>query len=468
MRKIAASYIFPVSSPPIKFGIIYIDNNNKIIKIKDSNGNLTEEEGCELYNGAIIPGLVNAHTHLELSHLKEIYKSISGSAFKQQLGTPINAKIKACNIDKSGTDAASESKVVLARTLPSRKEEGVKPICLRQMSILAMERNADFGIYGSSQTGMQAFLHSMINKPPFDRQQIDLAISQADSEMFLQGISVAGNICNSAHTLQTVKESKIRYTTFVELLGINSSTATQATERGNVIIEQFRKHQLPVSLTPHGPYSVSPVLLNKIAQSDYSRTISIHTLETPVESEQLTESEKSLRQFFIKNGILTDKKYYQRLHPYEYILNNFTDRKVLLVHNTFAGKHDWEIALQTAQANNLTLFAVTCPRSNITINSVTPDYRRWSDKIPICIGTDSLASNSDLSVFEEIKFLLEHCNLPFQKVLTWATLNGAKALDADKTFGSLETGKSPGINLIEDFDFKNMKPLKSSTIRRIV
>jgi cytosine/adenosine deaminase-related metal-dependent hydrolase len=65
------------------------------------------------------------------------------------------------------------------------------------------------------------------------------------------------------------------------------------------------------------------------------------------------------------------------------------------------------------------------------------------------IGTDSLTSNWQLSILEEIKTILKFQSfLPFMEVLTWGTLNGAQALGFDHLLGSLEKGKSPGLNLL--------------------
>ena len=65
MRKISADYIFPVSSPPIKNGVVMVDDNGKILKVISS-----KTEGAEKFSGIIVPGFVNTHCHLELSHLK--------------------------------------------------------------------------------------------------------------------------------------------------------------------------------------------------------------------------------------------------------------------------------------------------------------------------------------------------------------------------------------------------------------
>ena len=78
IKKISAHYIFPVSSKPIKNGIISIDENGKILKIENPKGNFKEIANLEFYNGILVPGFVNTHCHTELSHLKEKIREKTG------------------------------------------------------------------------------------------------------------------------------------------------------------------------------------------------------------------------------------------------------------------------------------------------------------------------------------------------------------------------------------------------------
>ena len=68
MRTISADYIFPVSSPPIKNGVVVVDDNGVIASPPIPF--LDERADVEIYKGIIVPGFVNTHCHLELSHLK--------------------------------------------------------------------------------------------------------------------------------------------------------------------------------------------------------------------------------------------------------------------------------------------------------------------------------------------------------------------------------------------------------------
>ena len=64
----------------------------------------------------------------------------------------------------------------------------------------------------------------------------------------------------------------------------------------------------------------------------------------------------------------------------------------------------------------------------------------------ITLGTDSLASNHQLSIWQEMLTIMRaYPDISLEAILPWATLNGARYLGLEQTLGSLETGKRPGI-----------------------
>jgi cytosine/adenosine deaminase-related metal-dependent hydrolase len=64
----------------------------------------------------------------------------------------------------------------------------------------------------------------------------------------------------------------------------------------------------------------------------------------------------------------------------------------------------------------------------------------------ICIGTDSLASNGQLSIMAELQVLNEAFpQMGWERLLRWATSGGAKALQMDDIVGSFTEGSKPGI-----------------------
>jgi cytosine/adenosine deaminase-related metal-dependent hydrolase len=80
MRRIAAHYVFPISDPPIRNGILTLSNDGEVLDLSASADALQESEGVEFYSGALVPGFVNAHCHLELSHLKGVIPQHTGLA----------------------------------------------------------------------------------------------------------------------------------------------------------------------------------------------------------------------------------------------------------------------------------------------------------------------------------------------------------------------------------------------------
>lgn len=70
MRRFSSQYIITNSGPILKRAVITTEDDGTVINIEDTGGDLNESHSVEYYNGIIIPGFVNCHCHLELSHMK--------------------------------------------------------------------------------------------------------------------------------------------------------------------------------------------------------------------------------------------------------------------------------------------------------------------------------------------------------------------------------------------------------------
>ncbi|MES2836394.1 MAG: amidohydrolase family protein [Bacteroidota bacterium] len=66
MRKFKADIVYTLSSSPIENGLVVTDDNGTILQVKQYES----EENVEVLQGAICPGFVNTHCHLELSYLQ--------------------------------------------------------------------------------------------------------------------------------------------------------------------------------------------------------------------------------------------------------------------------------------------------------------------------------------------------------------------------------------------------------------
>ncbi|HOW31512.1 MAG TPA: amidohydrolase family protein, partial [Bacteroidales bacterium] len=220
------------------------------------------------------------------------------------------------------------------------------------------------------------------------------------------------------------------------------------------------------SVTPHSTYSVTEKLFKMISAVTGNNVISIHHQETPAEELFFKTGRGSIaaRRLFYNPGLEpfkpTGKSPLESIAPF---LDK--NRKTLLVHNTFATGADIGFARQ----NFPQLTWCFCPNANQYIENRLPDIPLFiENECDIVLGTDSLASNYQLSILEEMKTISKHFPfIPLQEMLGWATLNGARFFGFDK-LGSLEKGKSPGIVNIQNIDIESLQLKPESTSRLII
>lgn len=88
MQLIQADYVFPVSSPPVKDGILCLQDTGEILELINPAlvKEIPEATQIKKYTGLICPGFINCHCHLELSYLKDkIVKGTGITGFIKEL-----------------------------------------------------------------------------------------------------------------------------------------------------------------------------------------------------------------------------------------------------------------------------------------------------------------------------------------------------------------------------------------------
>lgn len=373
MRKISADFIFPISSPPVKEGVILCDESGKIIRIDSRDAH--DPATLEIKKGVIVPGFINTHCHLELSHMRG----------KVHTGTTL---------------------------LP--------------------------------------FLKSVVSQREVSMEEIQDAITRADQKMYDAGIVAVGDISNKSDTAAQKDSSRMRYYTFVEMFDfLQDQLAASTFDRYYAVFrEQSTAQGNQKSCVPHAPYTVSPSLFQHINAANVpGSTISIHNQETPLENELFQHKTGGFTHFFQQFGFVLDHFQASGKSSIHYTLQHLrADTRVLFVHNTTTTRDD----IQAAQQWNPHTYWATCPNANLYIENTMPYYQHFLDTdAQVTIGTDSLTSNWQLSVLEEMKTIARYQSyVPFPTLLQWATLNGARALGFEKDLGSIEPGKTPGLLLL--------------------
>ncbi|MFN8295472.1 MAG: amidohydrolase family protein [Chitinophagales bacterium] len=395
-RKISAHIIYPVSSSPIENSVIVFDESGKIMAI-DSLENHDKTE-IEFFNGAIVPGFINAHCHLELSHLKGI----------AQTGT-----------------------------------------------------------------GLIDFISQVIKNRNHSTEIIGEAIAREEQNMIDSGIVAVGDISNTTDTFTQKQQGNLHYSTFVEYFDLfqEENTDNVIAQYDAVFNQLSETSKNKKSKVPHAPYSVSRKLFNVIAsaakQSSHGQTISIHNQETPPENELFLGKTGDFISFYERIGFKTDAIPRLEKSAIYYTLEYLQkENRNLFVHNTLTTKEDIEAAHHQLGLENT--FWCTCPNANLYIENSLPNYKNFMEtNSTICIGTDSLTSNWQLNILEEMKTILKYQSyLDFETVLQWATINGAKALGFADTLGTIDVGKTPGLVLISTME--NGKLTEQSVSKKIV
>ncbi len=373
MRKFTADTIFPVASAPIKNGVVITDDTGKILAIESREDH--DHASLEKHDGVIVPGFVNTHCHLELSHMK------------------------------------------------GRVDTG---------------------------TGLLPFIYNVVSFRDIPMEEILDAVEKADQEMYEAGIVAVGDISNKIDTAAQKDKSRIRYYTFVEAFDFLTNARAEATfQQAAAVLEgQSTAHGNRKSAVPHAPYTVSRDLFQRInAVNRPGDTVSIHNQETPHEDALFLSKTGGFPDFYKGFGISLDDFKASGKTSIHYAMENMDPYcRTLFVHNTLSSPED----IQAAHAWSKAIYWATCPNANLYIENRMPYYRNFMDNnARVTIGTDSLTSNWQLSVLEEMKTIAHYQSyVPFETLLRWATLNGAEALGFEADLGSIEPGKTPGLNLL--------------------
>ncbi len=318
-------------------------------------------------------------------------------------------------------------------------------------------------------TGLHNFVGFVSRFRNTDEEIIRKAIEKADFEMQKNGIVAAGDISNQAISIEQKKKSKIKYHTFIEIFSLNPNLAEEKLLEGKKLLNEFLKHNLDASIVPHAPYSISRELfaLLKKQMKKNSLPISMHNQETASENELFIKQSGDLYETFLSWGIKFSDFYPTGKNSLASVIDYLPEENnCLIVHNTFTSKQD----IEQANTKLKNIYWTFCPNANLYIENRLPDISLfYRENQNCCIGTDSLASNHQLSVLEEIKTIQNHYpEIPLPELVKWSTLNGAKALNLHGKFGSFELGKTPGINLISGIDYKNMRLTDKSTVKVII
>lgn len=304
-------------------------------------------------------------------------------------------------------------------------------------------------------TGLVDFVFKVVTERHHSREEILHAVADAESEMMNNGIVAIGDICNNELTIPQKQKEHVRYYNFIEASGWLPSVSNMRFERSLNLLNEFSKLHTSSSIVPHAPYSVSQNLWSEIEPYFENKTVTIHNQETAFEDEFFLSGRGDLTRMYEMMKIdNTHHKPTGKSSLQSYFNKLDKAKKAILVHNTFMKQEDVHYLKFQMQDSELQTFLCICVNANKYIEDALPPIDLFrKNKCAIVLGTDSLASNWSLNILDEIKTIqINFPLIPLEEILQWATINGARALDADDQLGSFEKGKKPGVVLVNEHD----------------
>jgi cytosine/adenosine deaminase-related metal-dependent hydrolase len=387
-RLLSAPWVLPITEPPIADGAIVLDAANTLLAVgrRADLARLHPGATDERADGVLLPALVNAHCHLELSALAG---AVPGG---------------------DGLVSWASQLVPLARAL--------------------------------------------------DPTRASRAAATAAGAMAAGGTAGVGDVGNGLGAVPAIAAAGLRGVFFHELVGSREARPGGALDDAARELEAFLagnqggdEHRdgaaaWPTGLAyvpaPHAPYSVGRELFRKIFHIAGRTGVptTVHVAEDRDEIDLLRDASGRWPAVLTRMGVDPATRAPGQT-PVAYLASlGACDAPAppLLVHMVHAGEDDRRRAREAGAT------VVLCARSNLYITGQLPDVNALrADGVDLALGTDSLASAPDLSLWGEMATLAER--FPEVPAATWldaATRGGAEAMCLGP-LGSLTPGKRPGV-----------------------
>jgi cytosine/adenosine deaminase-related metal-dependent hydrolase len=352
-RTLTARWVFPVARPPLEGGLVTIRDD----KIEAVEPRGTRAADDDLGNVAIIPGLVNAHTHLDLSGARGL----------------------------------------IPPTDPEHFTDWLKGVIAYRKTRSAEQVQAD--------------------------------IRAGLAECLKSGTTLIGDIASG----ETTCETNVRQMIFREFIGLTIDRSKKAYIE---LLSWSKAHSdtplIRYAVSPHAPYSVGYAYFRSMSWNGWS--LAIHTAESPAEM-QLIESKSGPFETFLNSLGIWEPGNILPSFQWLFWRTRRANAPKLFVHCNY-------LPIESEFWSHQSI--VYCPRTHAAFGHPPHPFREFLKRgVRVCLGTDSLASNPDLDVLAEARFVhAKYPDFPGDQLLKMVTLSGAESLGWADECGSLEPGKS--------------------------
>jgi cytosine/adenosine deaminase-related metal-dependent hydrolase len=243
------------------------------------------------------------------------------------------------------------------------------------------------------------------------------------SQMIAGGTTLLGDVATTSDALAARRLAGLPGITFFEVVGLRQSRWAPLRERAWGEVRRENAEEVGVSL--HAPYSTARELFAEAGEF----LTAVHWLESAHERRLFQEGQGPLRDFLVGIGA-ADAEIIDGMRIRQEAPSWFLDKgRWLLVHANYADSGDIE-RLAAGTSKGTVQGVVYCPRTHAAFrHSRHPAAELIEARITLALGTDSLASNPDMDVYGEAKFLTGvRPDLDPESIIRAITQGGAAAL----------------------------------------
>jgi cytosine/adenosine deaminase-related metal-dependent hydrolase len=370
-----ARHVLPIAAEPIDGGWVRIERG----RISGVGRGQPSGPVHDLGDAIILPGLVNAHTHLEFSDLD--------------------------------------------RPLPA---DGGLPAWIER--VVAMRRSrADSGTDEAT--------------------RLTAAVASGLEQSAAAGVTAIGEIATAVHPIASQAGPLVRV--FRETLGLSSTAIAAARSSLRRDLDRMNAEGTCTGISPHAPYSVAESLGRQVVGEAVRRRLPVmmHVAESREEAELLATGGGAFRSLLEQLGAWRPDSPPRLVPVADWITLLAKAPRGVVVHGTFLPED--QTALSRLARHRDRLCVAVCPRTTLALSGRLPPVAAFrAAGIRVAIGTDSRASNPDLSVLAECRALVEGGAVSPAESLTMATRRGAWALGFERRCGILSPGRSADLAIL--------------------
>ena len=370
-----ARHLLPIAAEPIENGWVRIERD----RIAAIGRGRPSGPVHDLGDAIILPGLVNAHTHLEFSDLDRPLPAAGGLA------------------------AWIERIVALRRSRAAAEAD--------------------------------------------EAARLAIAVVRGLEQSAAAGVTAIGEIATAVHPVAGHAGPLVRV--FRETLGLSQATTHAARSALRRDLDRMSSEGTSIGISPHAPYSVAESLGRQAVHEAVQRRLPVmmHLAESRDEAELLATGGGAFRTLLEQLGAWRPDAPPRLLPVADWITLLARALRGIVVHGTFLPED--AAAFSRLARHRDRLCVVVCPRTTMALSGRLPPVEAFrAAGIRVAIGTDSRASNPDLSVLAECRALVEGGVASSTEAVRMATLNGAWALGFERRCGMLAPGRPADLAIL--------------------